>query len=413
MFRGDLHLLEHHHFRIKYTELNEIYIFQTVRTMALSFVAIFIPIYLINQGFTIKGVLLYNIMFYIFSIPIDIVAAKLIRFIGPKHTIVASIPFILSFIWILETVGKYHWPLWLISLSGALGVALYWQAYHFDFSKAKRKGRATSDVGEQAILINLVSCAAPFIGGFIATEFGEKYLFLFVIGLLSIASIVLFETGDKHQKISKLDFKKLNWKTIRKDMVSYAGYGIETNASMVIWPLFVFLIVKNYAEVGLAHSITLIAAAVVIHWVGKSSDEHAKKKQLYLRGGSIAKALFYFIQTLVSTMNFVYILNVLRAIANSFQNIPWTSEYYLHADEESRSEYLLVMEIGVGLARAIGFIILFIISLYFPLKTVIIFGIIMGGAGSLLAGLMPLSKSEIELKNKEIKIMPRPAKVTN
>ena len=153
MHMGDHHELYHHHYRLKFTELNEIYIFNTLRSLAFTFIAYFIPIYLLLTQGDIKLVFLYYAILYGGEAVVEPIATKLIRHIGPKHTIALSVPFLLIHFFFLQTLSIYDWSVWLLGITGSIGLALFWQAYHYDFSKAKRKKKVTGDVTTQYIMI--------------------------------------------------------------------------------------------------------------------------------------------------------------------------------------------------------------------------------------------------------------------
>lgn len=409
MHQGEFHFARNNHFKLKYTELNEIYIFETLRSLAFSFVVIFIPIYFYNLGFSIQKMLFYYISFYLTEAVVEPFASKFIRHFGPKHSIAFSVPFTLIHFWMLKTIPQYNWALYLVALTGALGVGFFWQAYHYDFSKAKRKGKATADVSRQYVMLNFFAAFVPFIGGTLAAGYGESLVFSIVLTMLLVGTLVLFKTSDKHQKTSKLNFKKLDPKCLTRDLISYVGFTWETTAAAVVWPLFVFLIVKNYQSVGLVTSVSIFVSVIIMHKVGKKSDDVVGTRQKFIRIGSISKGIIFFGQTFVNTIAGVYTANIFRAIANSISMTPWISEYYLHADEESRKEYLFVMELGSDIGRVLMFAILLLVSYFASLGGVLVAGIILGGIGAFMAAMMPPAKCELPTSNKEIRVNRRPA----
>ena len=56
---GGHDLIKYHHFRVKLTELNEMYFIMSARSVALSMIGIFIPIYLYNLGFPLHIIFFY------------------------------------------------------------------------------------------------------------------------------------------------------------------------------------------------------------------------------------------------------------------------------------------------------------------------------------------------------------------
>ena len=210
MLQGDHHAeVRHHLWRLKYTELNEIFAFMSLRSFAISLISIFIPIYLYNLGFGLRGILYFY--FWMFSVEFifEYLTALFIRKIGPKHLIALSVPFILAHFFMLQTIEKFGWPIWLISILGGITLALYWQSYHYDFSRSKHRKKSTSDVGNLFMAMAILGAIAPFIGGLLAGIFGPSAVITVVMAILLIAVVILFQTKDDNYKRGKLNLRNI------------------------------------------------------------------------------------------------------------------------------------------------------------------------------------------------------------
>jgi H+/Cl- antiporter ClcA len=228
-----------------------------------------------------------------------------------------------------------------------------------------------------------------------------------VIGLLSVGSIILFKTKDKNFRKGSINLAKVNLNHINKHIVSYVGLGWETVSSMQIWPLFVFLIVGSYSKLGLITSATLVVSVFVTYWVSHRADKG--KRTDYIKTGGFLGAFIGILQVFVQTVTQAFAVNLGRSFAQSIFKSSFDTEYYLHADEESRSEYIYFMESAVDLSRLIFYVVMYVLSLYLTLPLILIVGLLMGAVGSLLVPLMPAAECEIcgEIKNKEIRIARR------
>lgn len=399
---GDHQLAGHHIFRLKYTELNEIYVVTAMRSFIVSMLAIYIPIYLYNLHYSIREILFFYLVMYIGEAIFEILCTSGISRFGPKHMVALSLPLLIIHFWMLWLLPTYSWPLWFIALEGGLTLALFWQAYNFDFSIAKRKIRASRDIAIGFILVAAMGSIAPAIGGIIATNFGMNYVFAFAIALLFIAIFPLFKTSEPHvpRKIKFSNIKEI--KMLGRQIISYGGAAVENSAAIVFWPFFIFLMVKTYQGVGVITSIALIFTVILTYIIGKTTDKKDKCK--YIRTGGSLNALIYGGKAIAYSVFHIYILNFLTSITHSFFRTPYVSEYYLHADKESRLEYIAVMEFGTDVVRVFTFSLLVILSFFISDKEVIISGLLLGAVASLLIGLMPPVKYETKLKNKSIKI---------
>jgi sugar phosphate permease len=257
------------------------------------------------------------------------------------------------------------------------------------------------------ILSILVAACGPLIGGLIGGKFGMSYVFLLTSILLIGSVFPLFKTTEPHRE-KKLRFSKIKIKLIWKDLVAYGGYGMQGSIGSIIWPLFIYSILKNYQKLGLVSTLSTLVAIVVTYIIGKKADHQERKK--YVKSGSMLMGLIYLAKALANTIFHIFSLDVLTSFANSISTAPFQSEYYLHADEESRSEYITFMESTIDLFRVITFSLLLVCSFFLEIKFVLILGLILGGIGSFLMILMPPAKCELNFEGAGIKLMPRPAK---
>lgn len=402
------HPIKHHLFRMKFTELNEIYWFMSVRSFALSLITIFVPIYLYKSNYGISNIFLYYLCLYFFEMIFEYIAARYIKIKGPKHSMILSLPFLVFHMWQLFSLDKIYWPPLALAIPLSFSLALFWEGYHYDFSRSKHTAKATKEIGGLYILLTIIGAAAPLLGGVIASFWGINVLLLAVIALLIFGSLILLKTKDNNFREGEFILKKVRLKNIKRQIISYAGLGWETVSAMQIWPLFLFFIVSSYVEIGFITSLTLVLTVFTAYWVSHRADRG--KRTHFIKTGSFLNAAIGIVQVFVETITQAFAVNTGRSLAQSIYKSPFDSEYYLHADEESRSEYIYVMETSVDIARLLFYLIMFVLSFYLPLRPVLIIGLLLGALGSLLVPLMPPAKCEIcgPIQNKNIKITPRP-----
>ena len=405
MLKNDNQLIQHQLFRIKHTEINEIFLVMGIRSFVCALIGVFIPIYLLILGYSLRQVIFVQLALSLTELLFEYVSSLFISKVGPKHVIgISMIPLICHF-WLLSTIKIYHWPLWIIGACGGISLALYWQGYHYDFSRTTKKKDATKNVSKIYIIIAILGAVAPFLGGVIITKFGFNILYIIVIGLLFLVFFPLLKKTEVHKKVS-IDMKKINFKFIKKDIISYSGMGIESAASSFIWPIFVYFATRNYQSVGFITSVALIITIFVTYLVGikvNNSNRHN-----YIVAGSFLDSLIFVLLTFVDSFSQIMSLNVTRSLVGSIRQAPYVSEYYLHADENSRQEYILAMESSIDFVRIIFYILLIGLTYFLPDKAVIIVGLLCGAVGSTMASIMPKAKCELaECKSTSIKLIPR------
>jgi hypothetical protein len=403
MFLNEHQSVQHQLFRIKFTELNEIFMIMSLRSFVISMIGIFVPIYLYTMGYSLRYIILLEIIQFVVEAFFEILALKLNIKWGPKHTIALSMPFLILNFFLLRTLPDYNWPIWLIGASAGICLAFYWQAYHYDFSRSKHKKASTKDVSKLYVILAVLGAIAPFIGGVIASRFGIKTLFTFVILLLIMVLIPLLKDGEKVTQ-HKINFSRIKIKNIYRDIISYGGSGIEASASLKMWPLFIFLILGSYEKVGFVTSLALIITIVVTYYIGKSVNNINRHR--FIKFSSITNSIIYILQTFVDSFGQVMSINIARSFTHSIHAAPFVSEYYLHADENSRAEYIYLMELSIDIFRLFAYLVLLGLTYVFADKQVIIAALLMGSVGSLMTGLMPKARCETkDCENASLKVV--------
>lgn len=396
MIISEAHLSQHHFFRLKNTEVNEIYAVMSIRSLVIALINIFIPIYLYTITYSVKQIIIFYLVMYVGEALLEYVALKVIAHFGPKHSIAFSMPFLVLFFWLLWSIPQYHWPIWVAALAGSVTMAFFWQAYHYDFSKSKEKKRPTKEISTLYIIIAALSALGPMIGGLIAGHFGIGSLFGAVTGLILLTIFPLFVQKEPHIKHETKLRKAFNKNTV-KQIIAYGGNGVEVNTSMVFWPLFLFFLVGTYEAVGYIAAASLAVTVVVTYLIGLIADK--RSKTYFIGVGSFLTASIDFLRVFVYSLPTAYLVNILRGISHPIYESPFVAEYYLHADAESRPEYIFWMEFGQDLSRAAFFGILFLLAYYVDESSLLAWALVIGAASTMLMALMPKAKNEADAIN--------------
>lgn len=407
MVQGGNRGFGHHLFRVKYTELNEIFAFMSLRSFALSLVALFIPIHLYRVGYDLRQIALFYALMFATEFFTEFLVVQGIRKFGPKAMITLSVPTLIIHLLLLLTLEQYNWPVVYLALTGGLSLATYWQSYHYDFSKSRHRKKTSTEIGRLYIVIAILGAIAPLVGGLVANSVGIGALYALVVTILFFSVTVLFKDSGKRHRQAKLNLEKVRWPKIYKDLLAYGGDMWEVCSSQHIWPLFLYLIVGSYTKVGGITSVALVITVLVIFFVSKRSDRG--KRVDYLRLGGALNGMVAIIRTLVSTVPQAFGISLAKSFTSAAFASPFTSEYYLHADEESRAEYILVMEAANDVAKVIYYLVILSLTFFISTEKVLIVALVMGGVGALLSTLMPPAKCEVcgPIQDKSIRVVPR------
>lgn len=409
MKMGGANLIKHQLYRGRNAELNGLFIYMAVRSFSLSLISIYIPIYLYTTGFGMRGVLAYFFFLYLFESILQTPAIYLIKKYGSRVSLLLSTPVLVINLWMLSSIGKYHWPLWLVALSGASMLSLFWMAYHYDFVKAKTCFKTSREVGVLNIIVAIASALGPLLGGLVAFHLGFSVLFYIPLILLSLGSLVLLYKPRNRTYESDFDFKGVKLSKIKKDLTANFGTGWEAEVTAFYWPLFVFITIGSYQKVGAIITAGLISTILLTLWVAKKSDAGEKKR--YIELGGYLSVILYVLQAFIQNVLHVFALDLANNFSRSIKTTPYTAEYYLRATETKPGVYIYLMELSVNIARFLLASFLFLLTFVLTDKGVLIVAFTFAAVGAILVMKMPLSKTDrAELKNQSIKLMPRPVR---
>ncbi|PLS82025.1 hypothetical protein CYG49_00100, partial [Candidatus Saccharibacteria bacterium] len=266
----------HHWRRLNFDELGELYTSLMLRSMGISLIGIFLPVYLYKTGYSLPAIFLFIASIFAFRCFINVPAAYLIAAKGPKHVMLYSYGFQIISLLLLLTLPDYHWPLWLVAFSWAIASSLFFLAYNVDFSKVLHSEHGGKEIGFMAIMERIGATLGPVIGGLVATFLGTEWMISISIVLFVLAVIPLFATPEPTKTHQHLDFRNFPYNTVKRDMLSFGAFTTENILSITLWPLFIGVVIfttNTYASIGAVTSLSTLAAIFSAKLIGQLVDQ--------------------------------------------------------------------------------------------------------------------------------------------
>jgi len=352
-------------------EITELYTSIAIRNFAFSMIAIFEPVYLYKLYGSISIVLLYYAVaytVYLFSVSFG---AKAAAKYGFEHCIFYSVPFAILYFLSLSQIPNYGWLVFFAILFYTGYKVLFWPAYHTDFAHYSKSGYRGREMSILSLTSTMAMIAGPIVGGLVLTKFGFEVLFVIVSIISLISAIPLFTTREKFEP-HRFSYKKA-WKRFlkpynhykRKDSISYFGYGEEL-VSMVVWPIFIFLIIEKFYLMGILMSIVIASIAVSSLYIGKLSDMlNRKDKRKLLKYSTILLAISWFLRPFA--LNWLGILLVDIFSKGSKNGIMYPLRTFVYSgggNQKGFLKYIIFYEMSLTTGKMLVAWIIFFISLY-------------------------------------------------
>ncbi len=342
------HHIHYAHLILKNKELREMYAATSLKTLALSMVGIFIPLFLmLEQGLDLQHVLTFyvvNTVTYILAAPF---AGKLASKFGLKRLAIITAPMFAIFYY-----GLYNFVTLGISINYfaiLLGLAesFYWIPFVTHFIRSSDKKHRSEEVGFLSGTTLLSAMLGPFIGGLLITLFDFTMLFIVASILLLLSVFPILFTKNYHEpfKCSLKDLSKLSKKGAVK-MMSIGGVNI---VEFVFWPIFLFAALGVYAEMGLIFLIAEFAAIVGSFLFG--SVENRGRLRMILRIGGVLCALTWFSRMWIEGVLLLALLTIISSFLHEMVTVPFNT---LAFDNVVKKKYLSEYVVFRGFMTGIG-----------------------------------------------------------
>lgn len=354
-------LLRRHFWRYAtFSEVAELYASRVMRVMALQIVAVFVSIYMYQEGLNVGQIAFIWAGFFglksILSLPMAALSAR----IGPKHgVLLANILYIPAMIGYscISQVGL--WVLIPAMIFQAFSASLYGISHNVDFSKVKNLKHAGKEIAFMNIAEKVATGLGPLVGGIIAYFFGPVAVMLISALLFALAAVPLFATAEPVRPNQKIKLRGFPWQLFMKHALGSLTHGIGAFGSGTMWSLYVAIVIIGmssgddvYAITGALTSVVMVMSLVASYTYGKFIDN--KQGWNLLRVSILVNSSIYIIRPFIGTPLGVVILNAINEMSNTGYMMPYTRALYDNADMSGhRIAYMWLGELSYDLGNAI------------------------------------------------------------
>ncbi len=357
---GHFSVLFHRLFTTK-KELEEIYLNEVINTFGIAMISVFVPIYLLDIGFSLNDALFYIFVMFLAQGAASPFAAFLISKVGLKHTISLASPILILFFLLLNSI-EFGVPFYFVAAVFGIGQGLYWIAFNTDFADNFDEKEA----GKETALINALPsffiAFAPLLGAFILLLFSFEILFVIASLVILVSIFPLFQTPDRKDTIN------YSWREIFsvKNKFYLFNFSIRGWADIILyilWPLFIFLLIGETMIVGISRSIGLLGIALITISIGKLCDR-LDKKNLIRRGGVLIASILVLMAYASNEFDIV-VLSFLGGVVIMLISVPLFASACSAARGENTLEFMVFRDVVLCSAKAllVAAIILFGVSL--------------------------------------------------
>jgi len=338
-----------------------------IRSLAISLVGIFEPIYLYQTGYSIKFIILFYVAAYVGFFVAAPLGGRICRRYGYEHSILYSSPFLVLYYLSLFAM-VYHVGFAAVSIVAlVLYKMFYWPGYHANLATWMKDGERGREVSSTIAIEAVVTSFAPAIGGLIITFAGFGTLFVLVSVLIMVANIPLLLTPESFEKRNYSyggALKRVFQLRLLPKFLSYFGYA-EQIIAMVIWPIFIVIVLPSVLTVGALVSAARLVNVLVTMYVGRLADDGDSRH--VLASGVVFTAGSWLFRIFAATGLGIFLTDSYYRVAKSMVVVPHLSLLYSHAYHEGNiMDEVVFREMAISTGIVVGLLTSLLMLALFP-----------------------------------------------
>ncbi len=345
-------LLPHYFSKHPSHELKELYFSVGIMDFATSAVALFEPIYLWTRGYSFAHIAAFYGAVYLIYIVLLPLGGRIAARFGFEHSILTSQFAFIAYYIALFALPQFSWLIYVAPFLYAIQKSLYWPAYHADFTIFSAREQRGQEISGVLSVSAVATILGPIFGGIVLNFLGFGPLFLIVAALFLMSTRPLLKLKEIHDlaPFTYSKYWKLLWKpSHRRSAVAYFGYAEELVA-LVFWPIFLFLTVPEYSELGLLIGAATFGTMLLVLAIGKLTDRAPQSGVLSF--GSIAMSVIWIIRTAVTLTPFrLFLLDTVGRTGKNTVTVPLMSMTYEHGIREDPLAIAVYFEQSLAIGK--------------------------------------------------------------
>lgn len=334
-------------------DIHRIQLAHALHSVALSFVGIYVPIFLLTHGFSLPETIFFFVMLHLSGLAVGLgVCPWLMRRFGLAQTLRLSYPFQIAFFVALNIMPEHGIPWMIVAALGGIANFVYWMPLNILLVKHADEKKMGSDLGAFFALPKVFGIAGPLISAALIPFIGFWPMFVVAgIGLV-VAYLPLVGIGENGVTV---DFRfSQAWEKIRKRKLLFVLEGFDNivEESEWFWGIFVFLIIGSLAAPGIVGGLESLGGALFALLVGKYANEHAGK---LIPIASLGLATLWVVRSFIDTALPAYLVSVVSSFAMTLFLVSYFSMIYRNIKNDDEETFLILREIPTVLGRMVVF----------------------------------------------------------
>lgn len=336
------------------SQLPRIFQMMSINSFGISLISIFIPIYLLQLGYSFQMVMVWLIIQHSSLLLNSFLTILCSNRIGLVHCLHIRFVLLLSYLLLMFVLPSHRFLFFCIPILIGMEAAFFWIPLNILFVRNTEKDTMGGSLSKFFAYPKVFSMLSPLVGGFIALYLGFPTLFIFAISIVFVAFIPLLPLRSE-----KTHFI-LSWSTAKETYKRQKKYFIPevidnfTEDAGIIWSLFIYLQLISITQVGIVSALASFAGIFFTLTLGRLTDTWNKHKLLKI--GAISVTLIwigaFFIGTYIPIAWLFYMATVIMALSMKVFLVPYQSMLFNSARRDD-AQFIVLREVPTVLGRLI------------------------------------------------------------
>ncbi len=335
-------------------KIKAVYAMHLIDALGFSLIGIFIPVFILSQGYEFQDIIYFYIVHNIFLLATVVIAIIAGKRIGLQLLLVARLPFLFLYFLALLSWESLQFSYFLIAILSGIQAALYWMPFNIIFTRESKPKDMGKFVSRLIAYPQIVGIVGPLIGAVLIKFFGFRFLFAFAFLIIIFSVLPIFQIDIKKVKYD-LNFKKglKLFRKYKKYMIAelFDNFGGETEG--IIWPVFVFLTLGSIMSIGFIGALVSVGSIIFTLLVGKWIDKGDYK--FYMKIGALSLLAVWLVRFIADNSLAYYLTTVVSGFCLSLLVVPYVAKMTKIAKKEVVDEFIIFREFFFFLGRMILF----------------------------------------------------------
>lgn len=334
-------------------QIYRVLISHTARSIAFSFVGIYIPIYFLTLGYALSEVIIYYMLLHGIGLLLALtIIPKLIQRWGLIAMFKLNYIFEIAHLALLFLLPMLPIPIYALAPIAGTALFFYWVPLNILLIKNADFDKMGTDLAKFFALPKFFGIFGPLIGAGLVYFIGFWPTFL--IAMIGILLSYLPLTGLTTENIRVTFHWREAWQGLKRRRRLFWLEGLDNvmEESEWFWGIYVFLIIGSLAAPGIAGAAAAVGASLFTLLIGKRVNRSPRRVVVL---ASLGLALIFCGQFFVSSPFQAYMISLFASFILSAFLVAFTSVIYREVKGDEEEEFIILREIPTVLGRMVVF----------------------------------------------------------